>query len=248
MARIGILGSCVGRDALDELSATNHTIVIYSARCSMISIMAKPILVQISNLPDISNFETRCIREDLQKDFFERLAKANLDILVIDFIDERYDVCSNEESYFSWNPLHQKLPNVGRLYSNVRKIAKSSDEGRSLWVQSVSRFAAKLKSLAPNLSIILIDARFALQSCDGSGKISDFDSQIKNWSMSQNSMLSFMIKNFECVMSSAETISVPEEFTIADASHRWGPAPFHYVSIWYGFVGQRIIAALERLT
>ncbi len=235
MARISILGSCVTRDAFEVSEVLNKAIVFYAARTSLASIIADPIEVAIPETPGVSSFELRCLRADLEKSFFDSLMKSMPDVLFVDLIDERYPICVTQSSRFSYNPILTQIGALSELEAATR-LEKGSKDGLHLWMLAIDTWAATIRRLFPNLVIVFVDARFALNSRAPIGTIDAEAGAMLNWCHASNRMLVDMKEKFLGIFPDSRIISPPETLWVSDEDHRWGKQPFHYVREWYDYV------------
>ena len=93
LAKILIFGSCVSRDILNYPQAkAQFMLVDYYARSSIASLGAMSIEMpsEVQNIG--SKFQRRMIERDIRKDFLKDLARLQFDVLLIDLIDERFNL------------------------------------------------------------------------------------------------------------------------------------------------------------
>src|SRR5215210_662381 len=98
MPRIGIFGSCVTRD-LFEHPEVRPALGQYTSRSTLVSVVADPVPIDPEIVRLDSAFQRRCVLEDFGKTFFEQLAASPPDFLVIDLIDERFELLRTEASW-----------------------------------------------------------------------------------------------------------------------------------------------------
>ena len=104
---VDIFGSCIARDALEH-SEKAVLLGRYFARSSLISAYSKPIEINADAISLGSAFQCRIVTDDLTKAFRRFLESTKCaDYLVIDFIDERYDVYEySENHYYTFSSEH----------------------------------------------------------------------------------------------------------------------------------------------
>jgi uncharacterized protein DUF6270 len=95
---IGIFGSCVTRDLFDH-PALRPSLGHYVARCSVVSAVADPVATDEDSVVVPSAWQRRRVLADFQKTCFAQFAASVLDRLVIDLIDERFDLLRVDGSY-----------------------------------------------------------------------------------------------------------------------------------------------------
>lgn len=213
-----ILGSCVSRDAF-SLGDDGVRLSGYLARTSLASAFhpwRAP--AQVSRVVGgiQSSFQKRMVLADLNKRASATLRKANFDVLLVDLIDERFNlVCRrNDSGKLSWYTLSVEL---SRLHDGEgRLVPPGSGERWEAWKRGVSQ----LFEVVPADRIILNRALWAERAATG-------ESLEGAWPVADNNaLLNRMYDHIEST-GKVRSISYPEG-VVADPGHRWGLAPFHY--------------------
>ena len=90
MKNVRILGSCVTRDALEI--TTDFKLIDYTARTSLASLATNSRLDSgiLNNIK--STFQKRMVERDMTKRFWLSLEKSQNDIIIIDLIDDRFNL------------------------------------------------------------------------------------------------------------------------------------------------------------
>src|SRR5262245_35612735 len=92
-ARLLIFGSCVSRDIFNyPWAKTQLALVDYYARSSIASLGARTIEMPSSVQNISSKFQRRMVERDIRKDFLNDLTRLQFDVLLIDLIDERFNL------------------------------------------------------------------------------------------------------------------------------------------------------------
>lgn len=86
-----IYGSCVSRDALEFDSEKRLKLIDYFARSSLASSMSNNVINDIPTHNIHSSFQKRMVENDLNKSILAIIKQSKYDILLVDFIDERFD-------------------------------------------------------------------------------------------------------------------------------------------------------------
>lgn len=109
MIRLLIWGSCVTRDCFAEdicghESISRYEIDKYFARSSLVSQLSRPVLLK-GEIRLSSLFQKRMVADDFEKQFFPYLnkVKEDIDYLLLDFIDERFDIIALSDSYVTYS-------------------------------------------------------------------------------------------------------------------------------------------------
>ena len=136
MQKIFILGSCVTRDPF-ELAIKKYDIT-YLARTSFASAFQKQKVynIDISNIP--SAFQRKMVENDLAKNTESLITSTKPDWLLIDFIDERFNLfSSNNGEIFTLSP---ELTNNCSHNKEGEVILSNSDEFFELWATGWDKF------------------------------------------------------------------------------------------------------------
>lgn len=99
MLNVLIFGSCVSRDIFNFDTTDQVRLVDYYARSSLASAFCP--LTREENLSHriVSPFQRRIVKADLDRSFREQLACLDFDVLLIDFIDERFDLFVTDDGH-----------------------------------------------------------------------------------------------------------------------------------------------------
>ena len=167
--RILIFGNCTTRDAFSvEEAKGKYVIVDYYARSSLAGLYARP---SFDSLPEIrlaSEFQRKVVRRNLEKSFVSRALDSQYDLLIIDLIDERYDlveICGGLVS------LSNELKNSGLATEFIRRgrrIASGSSEFRDRWLAGMRALVRDLSSAGLSGHIALNQVLWATRLQDGS--------------------------------------------------------------------------------
>ncbi|WP_449465785.1 DUF6270 domain-containing protein [Stenotrophomonas humi] len=221
MNRVFILGSCVSRDALEQAPG-EYEVVTYLARTSLASVGLLPVddaevRDAVARLP--SAFQRRMLVNDLDKTTLSAIAESAHDIVLLDFIDERFDLIVSGDSLFS---LSGELKNTGFEPGERDVITPGSEEFLERWIAGLERFLAAVDPA----TIVLNKAYWADVFPDGS------DASSPGWIRSNNAFLKQLYDALEARWA-LRTIAYPESIVLADPDHKWGRAPYHYALPFY---------------
>lgn len=230
-----ILGSCVSRDAF-SLGDDGVRLSGYLARTSLASAFhSKSAPKNFARLAESieSSFQRRMVLADLNKRAASILNQASFDVLLIDLIDERFNlICvGSGPTRSGWYTLSAELSRIHE--GNGRIIAPESEERWEAWKVGVERLLA----IVPADKIILNRAMWAEHATTG-------ESLEGPWRVrEQNVRLNRM---YDYIESSAHVraISYPDG-VMADPGHKWGLAPFHYDERTYRCMLDRLKALVQ---
>lgn len=232
--RVLIFGSCVSRDILDYQAAENRSLklVDYFARSSMASLAAIPFEIPLpACLNNIkSAFQLRMVQRDMRKTFFEDLKTAEFDILLLDFIDERFNLWL--DSLGTACTLSSELVQTGFLtqHSTGREIASGSDEFWSLWETGWSIFVKNLVALGL-IERLRINKVFWSSSTKQGQEFGGFYSQSRI--VTANKLLERMYHRIESDIQKWQLLTFEQKHLQAADAHKWGISPFHYCDEYY---------------
>jgi len=123
--KLAIWGSCATRDVLE---IDEHPFELdYHARTSWVSqaSMPQPLPVPVPAGP---GFGERMVREDLTKEVVADLVASPPDVLVVDLIDERFDVVQVHGSWYTMSDYYERLG----VTSAVRTAATATSAYREI--------------------------------------------------------------------------------------------------------------------
>lgn len=230
--RVFILGSCVSRDALEQVPNV-FELAAYLARTSIASIGLPPVDDShvrrvLTELP--SAFQRRMLANDLDKETLATIARTPHDVLLIDFIDERFDLVLSGDSIFS---LSGELAQTGFDPGQRERLSPGSEAFLARWIAGFERLLAAVDPT----TIVLNKAYWAERFPDGT------DASSLRWIRSSNAFLQQLYDSIEARWT-LQSIRYPEELVRADPAHKWGKAPYHFAYPFY----EHTIQALQKLT
>jgi hypothetical protein len=231
LQRVFILGSCVSRDAL-EIVPGHFELASYLARTSLASVGMPPVSDsevrgKVAGLA--SPFQRRMLLNDLDKSTLVTIAETAHDILLLDFIDERFNVVLSGSSLFS---VSGELEKAGFELGARTVLSPDSDVFLTLWLAGLDR----LLSTVDQSKVVLNRAYWAERFPDGS------DASSMGWIRRSNATLRRLYDAVERHWR-LPCIDYPPELVVADPQHRWGVAPYHYTEAFY----RHAVSELERI-
>lgn len=264
--KVDIIGSCVTRDAFEfakNMKKNNKYIINnYISKTSFISLVSDSIeedKYKVSR-KKMTNWEYRQIKYDLEKNWFEILQQSDSDIIIVDLIDERYDLYKLDNTYITRSNLFKKSKfNTNMLLKNIKR---NSNEHNEIWEESIQKYIELLKSL--NKPIIVHKAMWKNTYIKNKvNKSVSKEIYIKNILYSfyygnlknnkknvryfrkriqrQIELNNHILENYYKKILNVDEFEKIEitKFYNADKGHKWGLAPFHYESGYYeDFINQ----------
>ena len=124
---------------------------------SLISAMSKKVLNLKSKSPVFDNeYRKKMFEADIQKDFYNNAKQIleNTDIIIIDFLEERYDIIEIEGNYYTKNIDFNKFYCLQD--KKYRIIKRNSEEATLLWKDSCRRFIHILQKFFMEKTVYLV--------------------------------------------------------------------------------------------
>jgi hypothetical protein len=223
--KVAIFGSCVTRDAFAFAPKPGFEVAEYIARSSMASAfhqvpMDGRYLSAVERID--SPFQRRMVECDLLKLARQRLLASSADVVLIDLIDERFDLALLGGSFATWSSEFSKLGFERGEFDAVYRIG--SEERKPLWRQGAE---AMLQALGTD-RVVLNEVYWARELPDGQSM--ERADQIDRANDQLREMHAFLRS-----LGVERSITYPSELLRADPDHKWGLSPFHFVADFYEF-------------
>ncbi|MBL8554816.1 MAG: hypothetical protein JNL41_11105 [Phenylobacterium sp.] len=250
MSRIAIVGSCITRD-LWPIRGGGSEHLLYVSRTSFPSLFSVPVKgFSPARRPpgDLHNHEHAALVADLTKTALARLLAFRPTHIIFDFIDDRFDLLAVGDSLVSRSgEIIRSGYLTRRAFRRHHTVRRLSDACTRLWMDSAAEFAAFVASSPLSRArLILHSARWATHHRDADGAAQPIlgpeilgGDPADIWSY--NDLLVRQEAHFQTVMPPLERVDAGE-LRLADAGHRWGLSPFHYVPEYYDEVRRQLAA------
>lgn len=223
-----ILGSCVSRDPFGpegsiskdglELSVTD-----YYARTSMASLATQPIPdIDLSPIP--SDFQKKMVKRDIEKAFLKELGSLKFDVLLIDFIDDRYDLILTDNNQGFLDSEESRKANIDLDALKARRLTCGSELHADYWLTGWNLTIDHLKKM-DMLDRVLINKVFYAKS-DNRGEPLPYQDWIEESNKYLKNIYNLTSKNIK----ESQFISHNPDRFISKFDHKWGRSPFHYTS------------------
>ena len=232
--RIAILGSCVTRDAIKVIKeSVNIDIDFYAARSSIASIYSgDPINCDDSDVlsPGIGLFEQKMILWDLRKTVKELIRQKNYDYLILDCIDERFNLCTFDKKIFTLSNYMQNSSFYKKMSNQTTIIYRNSDESLQLWRQAVDSFSQDVQ----DVNIIVHQAYWATHFYNyDTNTIEKFNTSQIEYVTENNARLNNYYSYLKKMLPKITLVTVDKELAFSDFAHKWGKDYFHYGKDYY---------------
>lgn len=230
--RVAILGSCVTRDAVAHFPS-GLDLVLYAARTSFLSLTAPPVDVDESAINIASAFARRIVYWDLSKSFWSELERAKPDAVIIDLIDERFNLLKRGDRIVVRSPY--LVPVEKTLLPGYALMRRNDERTHAQWRRACSDGVVRLKEIC---SEIVVHRAMWAETCLVGSDVRPFEDDKRNAAVSTNAWLGRYYDHLVRACGDAKLVAVPEEFCVADPNHKWGHDHFHYIDRYYEKVGE----------
>lgn len=221
MSGILIYGSCVSRDAFELSGAPEF--YDYFARSSVTSSMAESKSgfedVDLSRNP--SAFQRRIVDADLNGGLVASLSDRKPGLLLVDFIDERFDTAlAATGNRFT---ISTELMVAGVPIDGLERLKFGEERYFELFANGWRR----LTQLVDPSRIVVNKVYWAEADATGT-RLPAIDS-IQQANANLDRIYDLVLE----ISPSVRWIEYPQEVFVADPQHKWGLSPFHYVERFY---------------
>lgn len=233
---IAIFGSSVSADAIfgrDTMKSAG-----YMARSSLASQIGSEHLDNeiLDQLP--SPFQRKTVKADMEKSIWDVIEAGSFDLMVIDFIDDRFDML--ELPCGSIHTLSAEyvgaMHKLGRTVNPDKIIPKYSDRKWALWQQGWDRLAQTL-SRHDLLDRLFVNKVFYAQQ-DTTGRPLE-----GHPFKAENEWLLRIYSHLENTCPQVRFLHYDPALFIADPDHKWGLSPFHYGQNFYDETIRQLLRA-----
>ncbi len=222
MIKIAILGSCVSRDAIEFANPDEFQLVSYFARSSMASLATRPTVLPNTVTQELNNFRLRMVAADHDKTTFNKLSKLDYDVLILDLIDERFNLL--EQSDGSVITLSAEYMAAVKNKPSGRIIKSGSERHVDLWRIGAKRFIKELHESGKLNKLVINKVFWSRKNSEGNS----LDSPDTRTIDEANQFLENRYSDLKEYAEGCRFISYPEHLFRADVGHKWGASPFHY--------------------
>ncbi|HEU4703718.1 MAG TPA: DUF6270 domain-containing protein [Conexibacter sp.] len=237
---VAIFGSCVSRDLFED-ARLRPSLGHYGARSSIISAVAAPVAIAPERVAISSEWQRRQVLADFGKTFFASLEQTRPDWLLIDLIDERFDVLCTSGSFVTRSSAFQAAGLDDATELGLQPIRRMSPDGRALFADAAPAFAQRVLELIPRERVVLHRALWCTRFLRG-GTVHEFPEERRQLSELQNAMLTDGYDALEEAFGGAgATIDVDPQRHLADAHHRWELEPYHYAPAYNDYAAQELL-------
>jgi hypothetical protein len=211
-----IFGSCVSRDALEYDESKSIKLIGYYARSSMVSLFSSP-CVDTSVLDRIeSSFQRKMVQADMDKSFQKAIKRPDVDLLLIDFIEERFALQKVNGGYRTISAEYKKAS----APISMPSVRPFTEERLALWKLSFNHLIDLVGATPFKINKVFWSRRV------GNGMVMDHvtEEQVE----CANHHLAAMYKHVADRCGEQCFIDYDPSMFFCEANHKWGLSPFHY--------------------
>lgn len=228
-----IYGSCVSRDIFNLEESQSFKLTDYFARSSMASLCSSSYENEaaLDRIP--SAFRRRMVACDFSKQILKQPeAFENADIILIDLIDERFDLVALPSGHIitSSNELSESGLLTESSVKGFQLIKPSSPERRDLWIRGMHKFLAVLEQ--HNKLDCLVVNRVYWSSRFENASDTIFPVPLAAIEKA-NQELEWMYNELEKKLHKRQFLHFSPQLLTSDEHHQWGASPFHYCAQYY---------------
>jgi Family of unknown function (DUF6270) len=237
--RLVIFGSCVSRDILNYQQDNSELILIdYYARCSLASLGARPIEMpsMVQNID--SKFQRRMVERDIRKDFLNDLAGLQFDVLLVDLIDERFNLYVGPQGRactLSSELLSSGFPGDS---DGGSRISTGSEEFWRLWEAGWLVLVNKLRVLRVLDRLLVNQVFWGTQTENGGNFEPHYPGRYID---TANQFLDRMYRRISGDIPYEQFLRFDHRLMTGSIAHPWGISPFHYVDGYYHSAIQQLV-------
>ncbi|MPS77570.1 MAG: hypothetical protein E2591_05740 [Achromobacter sp.] len=240
--KVAILGSCVTRDMVEHLPP-HVNLVLYFARTSLISLVAEGVPVELDQIQGDREFNRKVVQWDMTKVFWEKLEESKPDVLILDFIDERFDLLKKRDAVVT-RSTYLSLSGVEQtLLSDFELVRRQSPAAHELWKVACGQFLKRVSKVCKN---VILHRSLWARSYYVDGLVKEFEESERALAKSANAWLDSYYDHFLSECPEAIEIRVEESLCVSDFAHKWGRDFFHYGKNYYKRLAELVTMNLEQ--
>lgn len=225
--RVAIFGSCVTRDLFED-EKLRPALVHYASRTSVISTVADPVPLGEDEVVLDSPYQKRAVLADFNKTFFTDLGDLAPDWVVIDLVDERFNVLRTGDSFVTESSAFSSAELGAATRFAFAPVLRLTDEAEELFDVAATTFVQRLTEIVPAERVILHRALW-LTRFRSADVVDEFPEPRLSFARRHNEALDREYDMLADRLGPTAPVMGPDpERHLADEGHKWGLDPFHY--------------------
>ncbi len=229
---VAIVGSCVSRDPFALAPASEFRVTSYLARQSLAGLAGPGLRYEPSWYDALNGFERRCAIADLEKNDDYWAFEREADVLIVDYIDERFASLRVGPTRLS-DTRHVRQPQFEAAYSAALRVEpRGSQAAREAWLVGAEVFLARALKTLPPARILLHEAYWASEFRSAAGQRLPMPDAMRRAADENNRLLDEMHAATKSLVPGLTVIRPPRDVLFADPEHKWSKEPFHYIKAY----------------
>lgn len=252
LPRVGVVGSCVSRDAFNRSFAPNYKNEVELV--SSIYQSSLPSLARETKIEgEVPGTVTQNYLEDICREYsgknLDDLVNSRPDIVVLDtYADVQFGVTEVDRQYVTRNHMAFTALNAADIYYGdegkefpVRGRFEGCSEGSDNYFQlakdSISHLVSRIREKNKGAQFVVNSARFASAYLAADDQMKNYDKadrldeKNKHWGELDQTLRS---------MTQGIRIVYPDELIVGREEHKWGLNPVHYDQAYYDYFWQSL--------
>jgi hypothetical protein len=226
---VAIVGSCVSRDPFARAPASEFRVASYLARQSLAGLAGPGLRYAPSWYDSLNGFERRCVIADLEKNGDYWAFERDADILIVDYIDERFASLCVGPARLS-DTRHVRQPLFEAAYAATLRVEpRAAKSARDAWLAGAEIFFARALKTLPAPRILLHEAYWASEFRAASGERQPMPDAMRRAVEENNRLLEEMHAATKSLVPGLGVVKPTSDVRFADPEHRWSKEPFHYI-------------------
>lgn len=223
-----IFGSCVTRDAFTFDKVDAFKLVRYFARSSLATAFDSTKVEDSYTEQLKSPFQRKIVHADFCKEFTDEFVGRQYNYLILDFIDDRYDLFKFDDGGKVLLTAELKQTDfLKRNHNKGRVVSGWSEEWFQEWQRGCLEFIKKAQKYDLLPKILLNKVYWTPQLTHGEV----FYDEAKV--IQANEFLERQYRFIEQFLDKNNTLNYTPDVLYANKEHMWGLSPFHYIDEFY---------------
>ena len=206
-----------------EISIPKIALVNYYARTSLASIAGARPSKALDFSAISSAFQKRMVERDFRKDLLRVLAASTFDVLLLDFVDDRFNVLRFPDGGIVTDSSEFRRAKIDIRSLGAAAFRFHSQVYRELWVKGLESLMSHAEEYGYKHKILVNKVYFS--KTDDLGTLLPDQDGISAF----NSHLDWVYSMLEKYLDAIQFIRYHPELLQAKRDYRWGLLPFHFV-------------------
>jgi hypothetical protein len=255
--RVAVMGSCVTRDNFNSRFnpgyKSMYETVLMQNQSSVISLMSPGFALTDDEIGPANEYDRWNVVTDVTKSFLADLGELQPEYLLLDFFaDVHFGVLETGDGRWITNnrwklwptPYYQTLKDSGPL--RVLSLDRDTEVYLDLWRESFDRFAAHVKRVAPNTTVVVHHGQNAstlVRPGGGSPVPLQENTNLSKIDIARYNELWSQLDDYATASTGFASIDLTDQKYSTMTDHPWGPYYVHYTMDYY----VDFLTALNRL-